>query len=56
MTRVYSSDDWVVEVEFEPSAPLVSSYLVRVEIPTEEILWEGEITLRGEIEEISFTQ
>jgi len=56
LIRVYTSDDWVVEVEFEPSAPLVSSYLVRVEIPSEEILWEGEITLRGEIEEISFTQ
>jgi len=56
MIRVYSSDDWVIEVEFEPAAPLVPSYVVRVEIPSEEILWEGEITLRGEIEEISFTQ
>jgi len=56
MIRVYSSDNWVVEVEFGPAAPLVQSYIVRVEIRADEILWEGEITLRGEIEEISFTQ
>jgi len=55
MIRVHTSDDWTVEVEFEPAAPLVSSYLVRVENPSEEFLWEGEITLRGEIEELSCT-
>lgn len=43
MIRVYTSDDWVVEIECEPAAPRVSSYIVRVEIPSEEILWEGEI-------------
>lgn len=56
MLRVYTSGNWVVEVEFEPAAPLVSSYMVRVENPSEEILWEGKITLRGEIEEISISQ
>jgi putative hemolysin len=56
MKRVYASGDWEVEVEFEPSAPLVASYSVRVEIPSENILWEGEVSLRGEIVEISFTQ
>ena len=56
MIRVYTSEDWTVEVEFEPAAPLVSSYAVRVENSSEEFLWEGEITLRGEVEEISFSQ
>jgi len=56
MLRVYTSDPWVVEVEFEPSAPLVAKYLVTVEKLSSGIRWEGEITLRGEIEEINFSQ
>ena len=55
MVGVYTSEDWTVEVEFEPAAPLVSSYLVRVENPSVDFLWEGESTLRGEIEEINCT-
>jgi putative hemolysin len=56
MIRVYTSDHWVVEVEFEPSAPLVAKYYVTFENLSEGIRWEGEITLRGEIEEISFSE
>jgi putative hemolysin len=55
MLRVFSSGDWVVEVEFEPAAPLVEKYLVMVENISEGTRWEGEITLRGEIEEVSFS-
>jgi len=52
--RVYTSGSWVVEVEFVPAAPLISNYLVRADNPSEEIRWEGEINLQGEITEISF--
>jgi putative hemolysin len=52
----YSAGDWVVEVEFEPAAPLVAKYHVRVENLTAGIRWEGEITLRGEIDEKSFSK
>jgi putative hemolysin len=56
MLRIYTSDLWVVEVEFEPSAPLVSQYHVTVENLSGVIRWEGEITLHGEIGEISFSE
>jgi putative hemolysin len=54
MKRVYTSEAWVVTIEFEPSAPLVSTYFVTVDNLTESIRWEGDITLRGEISETSF--
>ena len=54
LLRVFTSGSWAVEVEFEPAAPLISNYLVRVDNPSEEIHWEGEINLQGEITEISF--
>jgi len=34
----------------------VAKYHVTVENISDDIRWEGEITLRGEIEEISFSQ
>jgi len=51
MLRVYSSGNWVVEVEFGPSAPLVAKYHVTVENISDDIRWEGEISLRGDIVE-----
>ena len=54
--RVFTSESWVAEVEFEPAAPLVSNYQVTVDNLSEGIHWEGEITLHGEITEISFIQ
>ena len=56
MIRVFSSDPWLVKVEFEPAAPLVAKYHVTVENLSKGIRWEGEITLRGEIEEIYFSE
>ena len=56
LTRTFSSDLWVVVVTFEPAAPLVPNYQVTVENTTEGIRWEGEITLRGAITEISFSE
>jgi len=53
--KTFTSAPWIVKVEFEPAAPLVSEYHVMVENTSEGIRWEGEITLRGEIEEISFS-
>ena len=52
--RVFASGSWVVEVEFEPAAPLISSYQITIENLSEGIRWEGEINLQGEITEISF--
>ena len=54
--RTFTSDLWVLRVEFEPSAPLVSKYHVIVENLSEGIRWQGNISLHGEIEEVSFTQ
>ncbi|MGB2965229.1 MAG: DUF333 domain-containing protein [Anaerolineales bacterium] len=54
MKRVYISEAWVVTIEFEPSAPLVSTYQVTVDNLSEGLRWEGEISLRGEIKEISY--
>lgn len=54
--KTFTSTPWVVKVEFEPSAPLVSAYHVTVENTSDGIRWEGEITLRGEIEEIGYSQ
>ena len=54
LLRVYTSGSWVVEIEFVPAAPLISNYLVRAGNPSEEIRWEGEISLQGEITEINF--
>ena len=56
MVRVFTSGDWVVEIEFAPSAPLVSSYHVTVDNLSEGIQWEGDISLRGEMVEISFSK
>jgi hypothetical protein len=52
----YSSGSWTVLVEFAPAAPLVSSYKVIVENIAEGILWEGDISGKGEIKEIIFSQ
>ena len=52
MIRVYTSGNWVVKVEFEPSAPLVAKYEVTFENLSDGIQWLGVITLQGEIEEI----
>lgn len=54
LLSVFTSGSWVVEIEFVPAAPLISNYLVRVNNPSEEIHWEGEINLHGEITEISY--
>ena len=54
--KVFTSDLWVVDVEFKLSAPLVSNYHVTVENLSEGVYWEGEITLRGEVKEISFSE
>jgi len=51
MVRVYSSGPWVVEVEFEPAAPLIASYHVTADHLKEDVRWEGEITIQGEITE-----
>jgi putative hemolysin len=56
LLKVFTSDLLIVEVEFEPSAPLVSNYHVIVENLSEGLRWEGEITLHGEIKEISFSK
>ncbi len=52
--RVYTSESWVVTIAFEPSAPLVSKYMVTADNVPEGILWECEISLRGEITEFSY--
>jgi putative hemolysin len=54
--KTFTSAPWVVNVEFEPAAPLVAKYHVTVENTSASIRWEGDISLHGEIEEISFTQ
>jgi putative hemolysin len=54
--RVFASGPWVVEVEFAPAAPLISSYHVVVSNNSDGIRWEGDISLRGEMVEISFTK
>ena len=54
--RVFTSGPWVVEIEYAPAAPLISSYQVTVHNNSEGIRWEGDISLRGEIVEISFTK
>jgi len=54
--RVFTSGSWVVEVEFIPAAPLVSSYEMTVNNLSEGILWEGDISYHGEIVEINFSK
>lgn len=49
--RTFSDNSWIVEVEFEPAAPLVASYQVTVMDRSSSFKWEGEITLYGEINE-----
>ena len=49
---VYTSGTWTVEVKYEPAAPLISTYHVTVENSSDGFLWEGDVTLRGEITEI----
>jgi putative hemolysin len=56
MVAVYTSGPWVVEVEFAPAAPLVGSYNVTVDHLQDELRWEGEITLQGDITENNFTK
>ena len=56
MVRAFASGSWVVETEFAPAAPLISSYHVTVHNDSEGIRWEGDISLHGEIVEISFTK
>jgi putative hemolysin len=53
---VFASGPWVVEIEYAPAAPLISSYQVTVDNNSEGIRWEGDISLHGEIVEISFTK
>ncbi len=53
---VFASGAWVVEIEYAPAAPLISSYHVTVDNNSEGIRWEGDISLHGEIVEISFTK
>ncbi len=52
--RAFASGSWVVEIEFAPAAPLISSYHVTVHNDSEGIHWEGDISYHGEIDEISF--
>jgi putative hemolysin len=54
--RLFTAGPWAVEVEFEPAAPIVSSYRVTVDNLSEVIRWEGEISYQGEIVEINFTR
>jgi putative hemolysin len=54
--RVFTAGPWVVEVEFEPAAPIVTSYRVTVDNLSEVIRWVGDISYQGEIVEMSFTQ
>jgi len=54
--KSYTSGSWIVKVEFAPAAPLVASFTVIVENPSEGIRWEGDISGPGEISEISFSQ
>lgn len=56
VVAVYTSGPWAVEVEFAPAAPLVGSYYVTADHLQEELRWEGEITIQGEITEKSFTR
>ena len=55
MVRAFTSGSWVVEIEFAPAAPVISSYHVTVHNNSEGIRWEGDISYHGEIVEISFT-
>jgi len=54
--KIYNSGNWMVEVEWVPAAPLVASYHVTANHLVEEISWEGEISLQGEIAESSFSR
>ena len=54
--RTFTSGPWVLRVEFEPAAPLVSKYHVIVDNLSEGLRWEGNISSHAEIEELSFTK
>ncbi len=56
MVRSFTSGSWVAEIGFAPSAPLISSYHVKVYNNSKGIRWEGDISLHGKIVEISFTK
>ena len=56
MVKAFTSGSWVVEIKFAPAAPLISTYHVTVHNDAEGIRWEGDISLRGEIIEISFSR
>jgi len=53
---VYTSGPWVGAVEFAPAAPLIDSYHMTADHLQEEIRWEGEIMLQGDITETSFSK
>lgn len=56
ISQRYSSGTWLVIVEFEPAAPMVSSYRVSIEESSTGLRWEGNVSGHGEIEQISFVQ
>ena len=53
VVRAFTSGAWVADIEFAPSAPLVSSYQVTIYNDAEGIRWEGEISYHGDIVETS---
>lgn len=56
MVKAFTSGSWVVEIQFAPAAPLVSTYHVTVHNDSEGIRWEGDVSYHGEIVEISFSE
>lgn len=50
----FSSGSWLVEVQFEPAAPFVSSYQVMIENSSLGLLWEGVITSQGQVTQTSY--
>lgn len=48
-SRIFTAGPWVVEVEFEPAAQLVTKYHETFENSAEGVRWEGESTLRVDI-------
>lgn len=50
----FSSGSWQVVIEFQPAAPFVSSYAVRVENSPLGLKWTGQVSGQGEIVQLSF--
>jgi len=48
---LYTAKAWTAEVTYLAAAPLVSEYTVKVQNADEGFVWEGLVTLWGEIEE-----